>query len=250
MLEWQKMYQVDQVKLTKYGFRFNLLRSSSFLAVIGIIFSIIGIIGSFACFGRGLMFLYSGLYIWIGSERIGSGLFIIGAILLIVMIPYLAMWILLKIKTSKQDIYGIERIGKVYIYVSGSLEIITSSVQIIYSAWTLASVYYLNLSIGTQSVDIIGAAICFVSACLKIHEVRVENNKLIGTNLGFRYGLLALYMIGFIIVNITNYGLWSITALIVGGVYFILDIGLTVILHSIRVDRENTAGTENPMKNF
>ena len=195
MLEWQKMYQVDQVKLTKYGFRFNLLRSSSFLSVSGIIFSILGIIGSLACFGRGLMFLYSGLYIWIGSVRIGSGLFIIGAILLIVMIPYLAMWILLKIKTSKQDIYGIERIGKVYSYVSGSMEIISMTGWIINLAWALVHSPYFR----TQRYGYIcGAVINFVSACLKIHEVRVENNKLIGTNLGFRYGLLAS-LIGFII---------------------------------------------------
>ena len=46
-----------------------------------------------------------------------------GGVLLILAIPYLAMWILLKIKTSKQDIPGIEKIGKVYSYVSGSLEI-------------------------------------------------------------------------------------------------------------------------------
>ena len=41
-----------------------------------------------------------------------------------------------------------------------------------------------------------------------------------------------------------------IVALLGGTVYFILDIGLTVILHSIRVDRENTAMTETPTKNL
>jgi len=177
----------------------------------------------------------------------------IGAVLLTVMIPYLAMWILLKIKTSKQDIPGMERIGKVYSYVSGSLEIIAMIAWIIISAWTLAiltrSYYRTDLNVGIQSVYIIGAAIYFVFACLKIHGIRVENNKLIGTYLGFRYVLFALHMIGFIITSIYT-GSYEIIGLIVGGVYFILDIGLTVILHSIRVDRENTAGTGYPMKNF
>merc|ERR1712137_971083 len=242
----QKMDQVDKMKLTKYGFRFNLLRSSSFLSVLGIVVSVIGIIGSIACFVMGSIF---------GSGRSGRELggfsmvilYIIGAVLLIVMIPYLAMWILLKIKTktNKQDIPGIERIGKVYSYVSGSLEIIAMISRIIYSAWILASASSFprssDIGIGMGSVYIIGAVIYFVFACLKIHGIRVENNKLIGIYLGFRYGLFALYMIGFIIMSIYT-GRDAIIGLIIGGIYFILDIGLTVILHSIRVDRENTAG--------
>ena len=166
MLEWQKMYQVDQVKLTKYGFRFNLLRSSSFLSVLGIVVSIIGIIGSIGCFLVISKF---------GSGRSDHGLTVIhGAVLLILMISYLAMWILLKIKTSKQDIFGIEMIGKVYSYVSGVLEIISAFLWIILSARTLLSVphnYRLSsksdLVIGVQIVDIIGSVIYFVSACLK-----------------------------------------------------------------------------------
>jgi len=246
------MDQVDKMKLTKYGFRFNLLRSSSFLSVLGIVVSIIGIIGSIACFVMGSIF-GSGRS---GRELGGYAMVIpntIGAVLLIIMIPYLAMWILLKIKTSKQDIPGIEKIGKVYSYVSGSLEIIAMIARILFSAWSLSSISSFgwadNLLIGIQSVYIIGAAIYFVFACLKIHGIRVENNKLMGMYLGFRYGLFALHMIGFIIL-IKYTGFLAIIGLIVGGVYFILDIGLTVILHSIRVDRENTAGTENPMKNF
>merc|ERR1712110_209086 len=255
----QKMDQVDKMKLTKYGFRFNLLGSSSFLSVLGIVVSIIGIIGSIACFVMGTIF---------GSGRSGRKLggfamvvlYTIGAVLLIIMIPYLAMWILLKIKTSKQDIPGIERIGKVYSYVSGSLEIIAMIARIIYSAWTLASFssfFRSDLFIRIESVYILGAVIYFVFACLKIHGIRVENNKLIGMYIEFRYVLFALHMIGFIIYSIFSiliagelFLIMAIIGLIVGGVYFILDIGLTVILHSIRVDRENTAGTENPMKNF
>merc|ERR1712137_839997 len=119
------------------------------------------------------------------------------------------------------------------------------------------SVYYApDLLIGIESVYIACAAIYLVFACLKIHGIRVENNKLIGIYLGFRYGLFALYMIGFIIYSIYTgvafsiliagelFLIMAIIGLIVGGVYFILDIGLTVILHSIRVDRENTAGTK------
>ena len=42
------------------------------------------------------------------------------------MIPYLIMWTLLKIKTSNRDFPGIEKLGKVYSYVYGGLEIIVA----------------------------------------------------------------------------------------------------------------------------
>jgi len=215
--------------------------------VLGIVVSVIGIIGSIACFVMGSIF---------GSGRSGRELGGFAMVILIIMTPYLAMSILLKIKTSKQDIPGIERIGKVYSYVSGSLEIIAMISRIIYSAWILASASSfprssdIGIGIGIGSVYIIGAVIYFVFACLKIHGIRVENNKLMGMYLGFRYGLFALHMIGFIIL-IKYTGFLAIIGLIVGGVYFILDIGLTVILHSIRVVyREKTAGTENATENF
>merc|ERR1712179_522706 len=228
----QKMDQVDKMKLTKYGFRFNLLRSSSFLSVLGIVVSVIGIIGSIACFLMGLWDQYLDL------EEVFANSYTLGAVLLIIMIPYLAMWILLKIKTSKQDIHGIEKIGKVYSHVSGSLEIIAMIARIIISVKTLAAVSsFLGSSglligiqsvfIGIESVYIIGAVIYFVFACLKIHGIRVENNKLIGIYLGFRYGLFALYMIGFIIYSIYTGVAFSI--LIAGELFLIMAIiGLIV----------------------
>ena len=176
------------------------------------------------------------------------------------MILYLVMWILLKIITNKQDIPGMEKIGKVYSYVSGCVEILAMIAWIIHSAWSLyfyhswfsnANRDVPDFLIGIQSVYIASAAIYFAFACLKIHGIRVENNNLIGTYLGFRYVLFALHMVGFIFLTRYVLGfLFGLPGFIVGGVYFILDIGLTVILHSIRVDREKTAGTENPMKNF
>ena len=157
--------------------------------------------------------------------------------------------------------------------MSGSLEIIAMISLIIFFAYEVHGLLLLfsypsyiygpnytdyttlqaaiNVSIATFSVYMIFSAIYLVFACLKIHGVRVENNKLIGTYLGFRYGLFAIHMIVFIILSIYGRSIIdAIIGLIVGGVHFILDIGLTIILHSIRVDREKTAGTENPMKKF
>ena len=240
------MDQADKLKLTKFGFHLNLLGASTFLSVLGIIVSSIGIIG--------------GLIDYFINDS--------GALILIpfLLIPYLFMWILLKIMTGKQDVPAIERIGKVYSYVSSSFEIVAMIIQIIFSALAVKKHFSLylssidvtsipasfiaanNVSIALGSVYMVFSVIYLVFACLKIHGVRVENNKLIGTYIGFRYGLIALFMILLIILNALRG--FDFIIPIYEVVYFILDIGLTVILHSIWVDRENTAGTENPMKNF
>ena len=245
------MDQADKMKLTKYGFNLKVLGVSSFLSVLGIIVSIIGVTGSIACFVLGSI-----------ATRPMIVFYITGAVILIIMIPYLIMWILLKIKTNKKDIPGIEKIGKVYSYVSGSLEIIAMMIRIIFSALALLVLLYQEgydqgdyyyLPIAIQIVFLIGSALYLVFACLKIHGVRVENNKLVGTYLGFRYGLFALSIIsGIIIISISGgfyYNIFVVVIMfVVVGIHFILDIGLTVILHSIRVNRENTAGTETAMK--
>ena len=170
------------------------------------------------------------------------------------MIPYLIMWILLMIKTKKQDILGLERIGKVYSYVSGSLEIIGAIAQIISSIHYYTQTQpiqpnpfqptpppYSSIPIGY----IIVSVIYLIFACLKIHGIRVENNKLVGIYLGFRHALFVLQIITCIILKIVTTAVTLEYFMIAAIVYFILDIGLTVILHSIRVDRENTARTEN-----
>ena len=259
----------------------NLLGASSFLSGLGIVVSIIGTISSISFFVKGILLWHARVGSEIGLLGPPPAYYTIGAVLLL-MIPYLAMWILLKIKTSKKDIPGIEKIGKVYSYVSGSLEILAmisliifcAVIQYIYLPFVLSKVssyssddpYYRPSpppptddddfpKFPNFIVPMIVAVIYLVFPCLKIHGIRVENNKLVGIYLGFQYFLFALFTIGFIITSVHNQFFneaWGffIIGWIVGGVYFILDIGLTVILHSIRVDRENTARTENPMKNF
>ena len=138
-----------------------------------------------------------------------------------------------------------------YNCASGSLEIFGAIARIYVCIALTGGPVPLDSSDPENILYGIGSAIFLIFACLKIHGIRVENNKLLGTYLGFRYGLFFLYIIHFFILSILN---WSkaleVAALIVGIIYFILDIGLTVILQSIRVDRDNTAETENQMKNF
>ena len=92
--------------------------------MLGIAVSIVGVIGGIALFVLESQF---------SEKELGPFVKVFGGVLLILLIPYLIMWIILKIKTSEQDITGIERIGKFYTYVSGSLEIIGMIARILLS---------------------------------------------------------------------------------------------------------------------
>ena len=172
------MNQVDKMKLTKYGFGLNLLGSSSFLSVLGIVASIIGLVGSIVCFGTGSTF---------EKAKPKKTFYVMGGVLIILMIPCLVLWILLKIKTSKKDIPGIERIGKVYSYVSGSLEIIVMIMTLVIISYLYQDSYSRDVNeirtspssaskatarTAISTISMIFAQIYLVFACLKIHGVR------------------------------------------------------------------------------
>ena len=270
------------MKLTKFGCRLVLFGCSSVFSVLGIVVSIIGIIAGIYYFVLGTQFRHDSLAMGLAC--------VTGVVSIFLPLPFLILWILLKIKTSKQDIPGIEKIAKVYTYLSGSLEIMIASVRIILSiiwltpfrppffyfvygkvhlVWidniimSLMDVSSLDLDIVVRIIHtpvIIYSATILIFTCLKIHGTRVENNKLLGIYLGFCYALLILYMIVIIILIVTASRVLDYRngmgfalcfgSLIVSIVFLILDLAFTVILHSIRVDREKTAETENSMKNI
>lgn len=172
---------------------------------------------------------------------------------------------------------------KVYSYVSGSLESVVTTFLIMLILYAvlifndnscsvktiIARTCQLNVWFGNSweevvSIYSVGSFTYLCFACQKMDAIRTKkirdgwkytrvmnDSKMLGTYVGFRYALFILSMIGIITLNaLAEAAIWEyIAALIVFIVYFILDIGLSVILHSIWVDRKKTAGTEKPMKN-
>ena len=166
---------VDKMKLSKYGFKLNLIVFSTFLSIFGIVVSSLGTLGGIAVLLVGI--LDTG-YSWI----------LLGGVILLLMISYLAMWILLKVKTNRKDITSIERIGNLYSYVSGALEIM-AMVGWLYNL--LTHIMYHQYAFGIETFNYIAGLlytpINLVFACLKIHGIRLERNQLLGIYLGYRY---------------------------------------------------------------
>lgn len=244
-----KMDRFDKMKVRQFGC--NLQRFSSFLSILGVVVSIIGIIGGYTTIVLGFE-SWGGLFYYVTGEA-----------LLFLSKLYLAMWIFLMIKTRKQDITGIERIGKLYIYVSGFLEIIGMIFYMglfiiditIVAHWGGGGWGWPRSDIGLKIAQTVCATVYFLFSCLKIHGIRVEKNKLLGKYLGFRLALIILYMTNLVIFSQyydedSRMIILSFIALFGGIPYLILDIGLIIILHSIRADREKTPGIEKPLDNI
>ena len=250
MINQQPTLSVDKMKMSKFGFRMDLFNFSSDLSVFGIFVSIVGVIGGIALF-----FVASSVDLaYTGLPKLFYGA---GAVTLILIMPYLAMWIQLKIKTSKQDIHGMEKIGKIYSYVTGSLEIIG---MIVYFGMGIVSLvnHLHRLSADDEIVKFIAlivktvlAVVYLIFACLKIRGIIHKKNKLLGAYIDFRVVLLFClfsFSMGGIILTFDQtmvYGPGGIIALSCAFAFFVLDIGPTVILHTIRKDREEAAGIEN-----
>merc|ERR550534_731866 len=103
------------MKLTKFGFRLNLLRFSSVLSLFGIVTSLLMIIVGFAV----IVMINSGsTFVSVNGQII----IIVMGLVIFLNIPYLVIWIVIKIKTSKRHISGVERIVKIYCYAIGFIE--------------------------------------------------------------------------------------------------------------------------------
>ena len=245
---------VEKIKLTRYGFKWNLIGFSSFLSILGIVVSTLGTIGAIATLAIGIWFSTTRTF-----QEVGPWLIIIGILIFAIMILYLAMWIALKKKTNKRNIMSIERIGKIYSYLRGALEIIAMASCLLslvfhfsYHGPNGSFEFGFSSNPGEEIFIFLFATTDLIFACLQIHAIMLEKNKLLGIYLGYRYAAFFLTIIAAFILAICDsesLGAW-IGGLIGDILFFILDIGLTVILHSIRDTRRSFVGMENPLNDF
>ena len=249
---------MEKIQLTNYGFRLNLIRFSRFLSIFGIVVSVLEIILSIALIGVEVFKIINPEKCPPHSDFCPLFNLIIriigisdGAITAVLFILFLVLFVLLKNKTGARDLPGIEKIAKIYCYVTGSLEIIVLIAFIllyILSSWEsgfsfIAGLFWTGLGyIGYLGITLIIFFIIWlvylVFACLKIHGIRTQNNMLLGIYIGYRYAIFVIISILLLIASILTWEVHWIY-LIDWVVFSILDIGLVVILHSIRVDRAN-----------
>ena len=233
-----------------------MIRFSTFFSIFGIVVSIIEIILSIALIVVDVVKLikpdksspHSTFDLNPINRKIGIS---DGAITAVLFILFLVLFVLLKNKTGARDLPGIEKITKIYCYVTGALEIIVLIAFIILfivlyipteSGFRfLAGLFWIGLGyLGSDLIRItliiffIIWLVYLVFACLKIHGIRTQKKVMIRTFIIFRYVIFVLIAI-LDLVSIQTSWRRFITWIF----FSILDIGLINILHSIRVDRAN-----------
>ena len=172
----------------------DLLGFASYLSTLGIVTSLLIIIGGFTTI------------VMIKPEDF-SLLFFMLCINLHIL--YLVMWTLLKMKTNNRNINGIENITTVYCYVTGCLWVkgmIGRGVaedclrMILFGVMSLISSSYFNLlAFGMILIATFG----LMSAVMKIHGIMLKRSKWIGIYLGSRFAFLIIFLVSFIFTTIS-----------------------------------------------
>lgn len=233
---WIKVEQEEneeeevKIKLTKYGFFLDLFAFSSISSVFGIVLSFLIIVGGLAI----IVVVQTRLFETFYYDEVVICMLMPNIIFNII---YLIIWTLLKMKTNNRNINAIRRISKVYCCVTAFLEIKGMIVMILYGIMILISSEYFT-GIGMIIVAPFGLFFAF----MKIHGMMVKESKWIGIYLGSRYALFIICLVSFIIILIiiinSDFVFGSILVSSMVFPYLIIDICLTIILHSIIAYKE------------
>ena len=236
---------VEKIKLTRFGFRLKLIGFSTFLSWFGIVTSLLVFIGGITVIS---VFSSSSMAMYYSEKVI---LIPTMSFFIILNIPYLIMWTFLIINTNKRNIDVIESITMVYCYVLGAFEIFVSVGSIVISLISIEIVSLVNSNcqdcrlppqdIAIFIIKVIVSTVYLIFACLKIHGIRLEKNKLLGIYLCFRYICFIVSQGSLILLARMLHDYTVPIPILVGStLFFILDLGLHIILHSTRADRAET----------
>ena len=247
----------EKLKL-KYGLQLTLVAYSSFLSFLGILVSILGIIG---CIVAATLIFNTEQYImdnywnfnpitmeWTYEcEETSRRNAILGTALgvtFILNILYLIMWIFLKIKTSQRDTIAMERIGTIYSYLVSALELLGTMIFI-------GIGIHLSHSIIHVITQVVIPFIYFFFVGIKLTGIADENNKMLQHYLRFCWTLFfisVIFLVGLSMFLITLKGYsWTFFLTTVSGyLFFFLNTGPVVIVYNIRVNKQSSAVTEEP----
>ena len=265
---------VDNMKLSKYGFNRSLIGSTAVLSWLGIVSSVVGILGGVSTVvigiceikdlnGRGLLMPdYTRLRIRYSIVMTA------GSVIILSNFIFVLMWIHLKRRTTEKDIFRIEETAKTLNSFITLLEVIMVTILIAFfiislATLELASTEYTDFRetqliwividlAGTSEVTpgkIVGLAmgltaaiIYLVFAFVKICAIQKKESiflEIYIRSIRCRQILLFLEALGIIAGAIWVSAVLFSPLLVAVTLIFIFDNGLIIILHSIRVNRES-----------
>ena len=265
---------VDNMKLSKYGFNRSLIGSTAVLSWLGIVSSVVGILGGVSTVVIGICEIkdLNGRDLLMPDyTRLRIRYFIVmtaGSVIILSNFIFVLMWIHLKRRTTEKDIFRIEETAKTLNSFITLLEVIMVTILIAFfiislATLELASTEYTDFRetqliwividlAGTSEVTpgkIVGLAmgltaaiIYLVFAFVKIFAIQKKESiflEIYIRSIRCRQILLFLEGLGIIAGAIWVSAVLFSPLLVAVTLFFIFDNGLIIILHSIRVNRES-----------
>lgn len=271
---------VDNMRLTKYGFNRSLIGSTAVVSWLGIVASVLGILGGVSTVVSGICEIKDlewrgmrGIITMPDFVRLKIRYLIVvaaGSVIILSNFIFVLMWIHLKRRTTEKDIFRMEKTAKTISSFITTIEIIVVTILIAFfiislSTLKLASTEYTNNResqliwividlAGTSEVTtgkIVGLGLGLTAAITSLMFAFVkllgliqlfgnltERNKFLEIYIRYRPVLFLLVCLGIIAGAIWVSTIFFCSLLVAFIIFSILDMGLTVILHSIRVARE------------
>ena len=268
---------VDNMRLTKYGFNRSLIGSTAVLSWLGIVSSVLGILGGVSTVVIGICEIkdldWRGNLMMPDFVRLKIRYLIVvsaGSVIILSNFIFVLMWIHLKRRTTEKDIFRIEKTAKTISSCITIIEIIVVTILIAFfiislSTLKLASTEYTNnresqliwividlagtsvvttgkivgLGLGlTAAITSVMFAFVKLFGLIQLFGNQTERNKFLEIYIRYRPVLFLLVCLGVIAGAILVSPILFCSLLVAVIIFSILDMGLTVILHSIRVARE------------
>ena len=181
-LEEENFYSA--LKLQKYGGGLDLMISDfvSFLAWTGTMAGVLGILASLELF-----ILLSDTFSYYLSGNQQTVFYVLGVVALFTSVVWLALHLALRKRNVKKDFEGIKKILKIKCYITGTFEIISSTMGLM--AAILMAITNSDYQTPMEYINIIQGVICFlylVFASCKIHGVRKDNTRCINSYIVFK----------------------------------------------------------------
>jgi len=181
-LEEENFYSA--LKLQKYGGGLDLMISDfvSFLAWTGTMAGVLGILASLELF---ILLSDTFSYSLPGNQQ--TVFYVLGVVALFTSVVGLALHLALRKRNVNKDFEGIKKILKIKCYITGTFEIISSTMGLM--AAILMAITTSDYQTPMEYINIIQGVICFlylVFASCKIHGVRKDNNSCINAYIVFK----------------------------------------------------------------
>lgn len=247
--ENQQKMKRGEMKLSKFGFGFELTGFVAFLSWTGMcLYSLLGLLGVLLISLPMDQYFRNGFSRWGGDDHITEFTTVLmqgfGSAFLVIAVGYFVMNFLLRKRNRDGNFKGMKKMLTVICTIRAVITILVYSVPLV---WLLYEMVIVQIFL-TYHVFLIFIIPALLFWCLLLHGIRKGRSGFVKAFLVFHYTIFGLYTAGVAISSVgsaVGYGIFIIFPcgllyIMVLTFLFVFNIGFYVALHSIFLEEEKT----------